>query len=119
MQKRLCHDTVASIATDTRELAKAVAEFRWRPIDPTRAASMEEMVPPARQDAHGFLAGEPLAFRECAVNGVERNVYTPFLTTASGWLEGSAGLSGAEWDQLDIDRNSAGGGVVLRPGVCR
>lgn len=82
----------------------------WTPVPASRAWEMLNIVPPALQNAVGFLVGEPMSHRTCRVTGkAYQPTYAAFAEGEAGAWEADEALTRAEFREVtlaDVARNT-------------
>jgi hypothetical protein len=72
----------------------------WKEVTQGRYCEMLEMLPPAIQTANGFLAGEPMRHRDCAITGQFRAAFAAFVERDGRYFEADAPLTVPEFKNL-------------------
>ena len=72
----------------------------WKEVTQGRYYAMLAMLPPAIQTANGFLAGEPMRHRDCAITGQFRAAFAAFVERDGRYFEADAPLTVPEFKNL-------------------
>src|SRR4029450_1740111 len=72
----------------------------WKEVTQDLYPEILEMLPPAIQTANGFLVGEPMRHRDCAITGQFRAAYAAFVERDGRYFESDTPLTVPEFRSL-------------------